>query len=59
MSSAWREREKRRERAEQDQREEAERTRLEARSIWEKIEDAESIHDLKPLLREIAERLEL
>ena len=57
MSSAWRNREKAREREGQAIAEENERARLEARSTWLKIEEAESIDELKPILQEIAERL--
>jgi len=36
-----------------------EEARLAARSIWQVIEDAKSVADLKELLHTIAERLEL
>lgn len=39
--------------------EEAEQRRREGRSMWEKINDADSIHDLKEVLHEIAEHLNL
>lgn len=38
---------------------EDEQARLDARSMFEKIESAQDIHDLKPILHEIVEKLGL
>lgn len=59
MSSRTRNAEKRREHEERMILEEEERARLESRSTWMKIQDAESIEDLKPILQEITEVLGL
>jgi hypothetical protein len=59
MSSEARRRELRKEQEKRMIREEEERARLEARSMYMKIEDAEDIRDLKPILHEITERLGL
>lgn len=50
---------KRREWAEQSEREEIERNRKASLSWYEKIEECEDIHDLKAVLHEMAEQLEL
>jgi hypothetical protein len=39
--------------------EEEELARLASRSLWHKIHDAESIYDLKEVLHEIVQRLDL
>lgn len=59
MSSRTRNAEKRRERAEQAIRDEAEARRLEARSMFEKISDAQDIYDIKEILFEIVEHIGL
>lgn len=58
MSSKTRNAEKRREREEQSIREDKERARLEARSLYEKISDAQDVYDIKEVLFEMLERLE-
>jgi len=60
--SSWqnqKRREKRERQAEEARLEEERRAELEARPFWQKIEEAEDIHDLKPLLHAIAEKVGL
>ena len=59
---SWKNQKRREKREREEQaaiKREEEQARLEARPFWQKIEDAEDIHDLKPLLQAIAEKLEM
>jgi hypothetical protein len=58
MSSRQRNEEKRLEREAQSIKDEEERIRLESRSLYEKIEDCNSIHDVKELLHFIVDELD-
>lgn len=60
--SSWRNQkraEKREREALEAEEREQEQARLEARPFWQKIDEAEDIHDLKPLLHAIAEKVGL
>lgn len=57
MSSSARKDEKRAEWARQQEANEAERLRRAGRSMWQKIEDAESICDVREILHELADKV--
>lgn len=58
MSSRERRAQLRQEREEQAIRDEEEQVRLNARSLFEKIEDCETVHDVKRVLHEIVNTLD-
>lgn len=58
MSSKTRNAEKRREREEQAIRDEEENNRLANRTMYERIEDAKDVHDLREILHEISDRVD-